>query len=399
MMEVYLDNNATTMVDPKVYEEMKPFFCDKYGNPNSLHKFGAGTHPKMVEALDFLYEGINAADEDDIIITGNACESINTVLKSVWIDKILNGDKKHIITTEVEHPAVTATCKFLETQGVAVTYLPVNDEGILEAETVKQFIKEETALVTVMWANNETGKVFPIKEIGTICKAAGVAFHSDATQAIGKVPVDVQDCNINYLTFSAHKFHGPKGVGGLYVKKGSELTPLIHGGEQMGGKRAGTVDVASMVGMGWAMHLATSTMALAYEKNHVSKLRDKLESAILELPETIVIGGKDNRTPNTTLISIRGVEGESMLWDLNQKGVGASTGSACASEDLEANPVMNAFGSDSELAHTGVRFSLSRFNTEEQIDYAIDVIKGAIVRLRAISSSYAYAPESHNSGL
>ncbi|WP_071627476.1 NifS family cysteine desulfurase [Poseidonibacter lekithochrous] len=398
-MEVYLDNNATTMVDPKVYEEMKPFFCDKYGNPNSLHKFGAGTHPKMVEALDFLYEGINAADEDDIIITGNACESINTVLKSVWIDKILNGDKKHIITTEVEHPAVTATCKFLETQGVAVTYLPVNDEGILEAETVKQFIKEETALVTVMWANNETGKVFPIKEIGTICKAAGVAFHSDATQAIGKVPVDVQDCNINYLTFSAHKFHGPKGVGGLYVKKGSELTPLIHGGEQMGGKRAGTVDVASMVGMGWAMHLATSTMALAYEKNHVSKLRDKLESAILELPETIVIGGKDNRTPNTTLISIRGVEGESMLWDLNQKGVGASTGSACASEDLEANPVMNAFGSDSELAHTGVRFSLSRFNTEEQIDYAIDVIKGAIVRLRAISSSYAYAPESHNSGL
>ncbi len=399
MMEVYLDNNATTMVDPKVYEEMKPFFCDIYGNPNSLHKFGAGTHPKMVEALDFLYEGINASDEDDIIITGNACESINTVLKSIWIDKILNGEKKHIITTEVEHPAITATCKFLETQGVSVTYLPVNDEGVLEAETVKAFIKDETALVTVMWANNETGKIFPIKEIGLICKAAGVPFHSDATQAIGKVPVDVQECNIDYLTFSAHKFHGPKGVGGLYVKKGSELTPLIHGGEQMGGKRAGTVDVSSMVGMGWAMHLATSTMALAYEKNHVSKLRDKLENAILELPETIVIGGKDNRTPNTTLISIRGVEGESMLWDLNQKGVGASTGSACASEDLEANPVMNAFGSDSELAHTGVRFSLSRFNTEEQIDYAIKVVTEAVTRLRAISSSYAYAPESHNSGL
>jgi cysteine desulfurase len=250
-----------------------------------------------------------------------------------------------------------------------------------------------------MWANNETGKIFPVKEIGTICKSAGVDFHSDATQAIGKVPVDVQDCNLNYLTFSAHKFHGPKGVGGLYVKKGSELTPLLHGGEQMGGKRAGTVDVASMVGMGWAMHLATSTMALAYEQNHVSKLRDKLESAILELPETIVIGGKDNRTPNTTLISIRGVEGESMLWDLNQQGVGASTGSACASEDLEANPVMNAFGSDSELAHTGVRFSLSRFNTEEQIDYAIEAVKNAVTRLRGISSSYAYAPESHKSAL
>ncbi len=399
MMEVYLDNNATTMVDPKVFEEMKPFFCDVYGNPNSLHKFGAGTHPKMVESLNFLYEGINAADEDDILITANATESINTVIKGIWIDKILNGEKKHIITTEVEHPAVTAACRFLESQGVAVTYLPVNEEGLIVASQVKDFIKDETALVSIMWANNETGKIFPIKDIGEICKQAGVPFHTDATQAIGKIPVDVQDCNVDYLSFSAHKFHGPKGVGGLYVKKGCELTPLLHGGEQMGGLRAGTVDVASMVGMGWAMKLATSTMALAYEKNHISKLRDKLESAILELPDTIVIGGTQNRTPNTTLISIRGVEGESMLWDLNQKGIGASTGSACASEDLEANPVMNAFGSDSELAHTGVRFSLSRFTTEEQIDYAIEVIKSAIERLRGISSSYAYAPESHASGL
>lgn len=399
MMEVYLDNNATTMVDPKVFEEMKPFFVEKYGNPNSLHRFGAGTHPKMVEALNYLYEGINAADEDDIVITSNATESINSIIKGIWVDKILNGDKKHIITSEVEHPAVTAACRFLETQGVAVTYLPVNEQGVLEASAVKEYIKEDTALVTIMWANNETGKIFPIKEIGEICKEAGVPFHTDATQAIGKVKVDVQDANVDYLTFSAHKFHGPKGVGGTYIRKGYALTPLLHGGEQMGGLRAGTVDVASMVGMGLAMHLATSPMALAYEENHVKKLRDKLESAILEIPETIVIGGKDNRTPNTTLISIRGVEGESMLWDLNQNGVGASTGSACASEDLEANPVMNAFGSDSELAHTGVRLSLSRFNTEEQIDYAIDVIKNAVKRLRGLSSSYAYAPESHNSGL
>lgn len=399
MMEVYLDNNATTMVDPKVFEEMKPFFVEKYGNPNSLHRFGAGTHPKMVEALNYLYEGINAADEDDIVITSNATESINSIIKGIWVDKILNGDKKHIITSEVEHPAVTAACRFLETQGVAVTYLPVNEQGVLEASAVKEYIKEDTALVTIMWANNETGKIFPIKEIGEICKEAGVPFHTDATQAIGKVKVDVQDANVDYLTFSGHKFHGPKGVGGTYIRKGYTLTPLLHGGEQMGGLRAGTVDVASMVGMGLAMHLATSPMALAYEENHVKKLRDKLESAILEIPETIVIGGKDNRTPNTTLISIRGVEGESMLWDLNQNGVGASTGSACASEDLEANPVMNAFGSDSELAHTGVRLSLSRFNTEEQIDYAIDVIKNAVKRLRGLSSSYAYAPESHNSGL
>ncbi|AXH12814.1 NifS family cysteine desulfurase [Halarcobacter bivalviorum] len=398
-MEVYLDNNATTKVDPEVFKAMEPFFCHIYGNPNSLHKFGAGTHPKMVEALDYLYAGINAADQDDIIITANATESNNTVIKGIWVDKILNGNKNHIITSEVEHPSITAVCKFLETQGVSVTYLPVNEEGVLEAQQVADYIKEETALVSIMWANNETGKLFPIKEIGQICRDAGVPFHTDATQAIGKIPVDVQACNVNYLSFSAHKFHGPKGVGGLYVEKGFELTPLLHGGEQMGGHRAGTVDVASMIGMGVAMKLATSPEALAYENTEVKRLRDKLESAILEIPETIVIGGKENRTPNTTLISIRGVEGESMLWDMNQKTIGASTGSACASEDLEANPVMNAFGSDSELAHTGVRFSLSRFNTEEEIDYAISVIKGAIARLRSISSSYAYTPKNHVSEL
>lgn len=396
-MEVYLDNNATTVVDPQVYKAMEPFFCTLYGNPNSLHKFGAGTHPKMVEALNYLYDGINAADEDDIIITANATESNNTVLKGIWIDKILNGDKNHIITSEVEHPSITAVCKFLEAQGVSVTYLPVNDEGVIEAHTVKDFISDDTALVSIMWANNETGKIFPIKEIGAICKEKGVPFHTDATQAIGKIAVDVQECNVTYLSFSAHKFHGPKGVGGLYVKKGYELTPLLHGGEQMGGHRAGTVDVASMVGMGLAMKLAVEH--LEFENTEVKRLRDKLEDAILELPETIVIGGKQNRTPNTTLISIRGVEGESMLWDMNQKTIGASTGSACASEDLEANPVMNAFGSDSELAHTGVRFSLSRFNTEEQIDYAIEVIKNAVKRLRTISSSYAYTPKNHKSQL
>lgn len=396
-MEVYLDNNATTKVDPAVYKAMEPFFCHIYGNPNSLHKFGAGTHPKMVEALNYLYDGINAADADDIIITANATESNNTVLKGIWIDKILNGNKNHIITSEVEHPAITATCRFLESQGVNVTYLPVNEQGVLEASLVKEHIKEDTALVSIMWANNETGKIFPIREIGAICKEAGVAFHTDATQAIGKIAVDVQACNVNYLSISAHKFHGPKGIGALYVQKGFELTPLLHGGEQMGGHRAGTVDVASMVGMGLAMKLAVEH--LGYENTEVKRLRDKLEDAILEIPETVVIGGKDNRTPNTTLISIRGVEGESMLWDMNQKTIGASTGSACASEDLEANPVMNAFGSDSELAHTGVRFSLSRFNTEEEIDYAITVIKNAVNRLRNISSSYAYTPKDHVSQL
>ncbi|MBN2782417.1 MAG: NifS family cysteine desulfurase [Campylobacterales bacterium] len=398
-MEVYLDNNATTKVDEKVYEEMKPFFCEIYGNPNSLHSFGSATHKKMVEALDYLYDGIGARDEDDIIITSNATEANNWVLKSVYNDYILEGDKKHIITSEVEHPAITAVCNFLEKKGVEVTYLSVNEDGTLTADAVADAIRADTALVSIMWANNETGKLFPIKEIGAICKEKGVLFHSDATQAIGKVKVDVHDANVDMISFSAHKFHGPKGVGGLYIKAGVKLTPYMHGGEQMDGRRAGTVDVASMVGMGKAMHLATNTMALAYEQNHVGMLRDKLERAILKLPDTIVIGGKENRTPNTTLISIKGVEGEAMLWDLNQNGIAASTGSACASEDLEANPVMNAFGSDSELAHTGIRFSLSRFNTEEQIEYAIEHIKKAVERLRGISSSYAYTPKNHKSEL
>ncbi len=398
-MKVYLDNNATTKVDESVFEAMKPFFCEIYGNPNSLHDFGAGTHKKMAQALDYLYDGIRANDEDDIVITSGATESNNWVLKGVWIDEIMHGEKKHIVTTEVEHPAITATCKFLEQQGVEVTYLPVNEQGTIEAHTVRDFIRDDTALVSIMWANNETGKLFPIEEIGQICREKDVLFHSDATQAIGKLPVDVVRCNLDFISFSAHKFHGPKGVGGLYIKAGRKLTPLFHGGEQMGGRRAGTVDVAGMIGMGEAMKLVTSPGALAHEENYVRALRDKLENAILEMEDTVVIGGTENRTPNTTLISIRGVEGEAMLWDLNQNGIGASTGSACASEDLEANPVMNAFGSDSELAHTGVRFSLSRYNTMEEIEYAIEKIKGAIKRLRGISSSYAYAPESHKSGL
>ncbi len=396
-MDVYLDNNATTMVDPVVFEEMKPFFCDVYGNPNSLHKFGGDTHAKMVEALDYLYEGINANDEDDIIITANATESNNNVLKGVWIDMILKGEKNHIVVSEVEHPSITSVCHFLEKMGVEVTYVKVNDEGVVDAASVAEAIKDETALVSIMWANNETGKIFPIKEIGAICKERGVLFHSDATQAIGKIAVDVQECNLDYISFSAHKFHGPKGVGGLYVRAGKSLTPILHGGEQMGGNRAGTVDVASMVGMGKAMKLAVD--ALEFENTVVRDLRDKLENAILKLDDTIIIGGKENRTPNTILVSIRGVEGEAMLWDLNQNGIGASTGSACASEDLEANPVMNAFGSDSELAHTGIRFSLSRFTTAEQIDYAIEKIHGAVTRLRSISSSYAYTPKHHVSEL
>ena len=386
-MQVYLDNNATTMVDPLVVEAMLPFFSELYGNPNSLHKFGTASHPAISKAIDQVYTALNAADADDIVFTSCATESNNWVLQSVFTDHIVNGDKNHIVTTEVEHPSILSTCKFLEEQGVKVTYLPVNEQGIVEAETVKAFITDKTALVSIMWASNETGMIFPIKEIGEICKEKGVLFHSDGVQAIGKIRVDLQSVHVDFVSMSAHKFHGPKGVGALYIKNSQDLSPLMHGGEHMGGRRSGTLNVPSIVGMGKAIELATQNIEITGAK--IREKRDRLEDAILELSETFVVGDRWNRTPNTILISIRGVEGEGMLWDLNNGMIGASTGSACASEDLEANTVMLAIGADNELAHTGIRLSLSRFTTDEEIDYTISHFKDAVGRLRAISSSFA----------
>ena len=251
---------------------------------------------------------------------------------------------------------------------------------------MREALREDTALVSIMWANNETGLIFPIEEIGALCKQKGVLFHTDAVQAIGKIPVSVKKVNVDFLSFSAHKFHGPKGIGGLYIRKGVELTPLLHGGEHMRGRRSGTLNVPYIIGMGEAMKLATDY--LDFELTQVRKLRDRLEDALLSIPDVFVVGTRENRVPNTTLISVRGIEGEAMLWDLNKAGIAASTGSACASEDLEANPVMVAIGADKELAHTAIRISLSRFTTSEEIDYTIEVFKKAVGRLRAISSSY-----------
>lgn len=385
-MQAYLDNNATTMIDPKVLELMQPYLTQKYGNPSSLHKFGTETHPAISEAIDKLYAGIGARDEDDVIITSCSTESNNWVIKGVYFDEILGKGKNHIITTEVEHPAVRSTCAFLESLGVEVTYLPVNEDIRVTAQQVREAITDKTALVSVMWANNETGVIFPIEEIGQVCKEKGVLFHTDAVQAIGKIPVDVIKANVDFLSFSAHKFHGPKGVGGLYIRKGVKLTPLFHGGEHMGGRRSGTLNVPYIVGMGEAMALAQK--GLIYEDTEVRRLRDKLEDAILQNEEILVVGKKELKVPNTILTSVRGIEGEAMLWDLNKAGIAASTGSACASEDLEANPVMTAIGADKELAHTAIRFSLSRFNTEAEIDYVIEVFNKSIKRLREISSTY-----------
>ena len=396
-MKVYLDNNATTIVDPHVFDEMEPFFVKKYGNPNSLHAYAGETHPHIKTAMERIYAGIGADRKDSVVITSCATESNNWVLKAVYFEQILTGKNNHIIVSEVEHPSIIATAKFIESMGCKVTYLPINSEGLIEAKDVRESITDKTAIVSVMWANNETGAIFPIEEIGAICAEYNVLFHTDAVQAIGKFPVNVQSFNVDYLTMSAHKFHGPKGVGALFMKKGKELMPLFHGGSQMGGHRSGTLNVPGIVGMGRAIEEATK--ALEFEMTEIRRMRDAFEDELLKISDTFVVTSRKNRTPNTILISFRGIEGESMLWDLNQAGIGASTGSACASEDLEANSVMDAIGADEDLAHTAIRFSLSRYTTQEEIDYTLATVLKAVARLREISSSFAYAPEGHESGL
>lgn len=387
MNRIYLDNNATTVVDPRVKQAMEPFWLQQYGNPSSLHQFGTETHPELSVAIDRIYAGIGASDDDDVIINGCATEGNNTVLKGIWTDMILNGTRTRIVTSQVEHPSVAHTLDWLESQGVDVVRLAPDSDGLITPEILAaDFDADATALVSIMWANNETGLINPVKELAEYCRGQGVLFHTDAVQAVGKVPVDLGSVPADYLTFSAHKFHGPKGVGGLFVRKGRELTPLLHGGEQMGGRRAGTVNVAFMAGMGLAMEFAVE--ALEFEATRVKELRDRLEDAILALPDTFVLGKRENRTPNTILASFKGIEGEAFLWDLDRLGIAASTGSACSSESLEADATLRAMIADADLAHTAVRFSLSRFTTEDEIDAAIGGVTATVERLRAISSTY-----------
>lgn len=392
-MKVYLDNNATTMLDHSALELMLPYLKESYGNPNSLHQWGSLTHPALRAAMDKLYEGLGASDLDDIVITSCATESINWVLKSAYFDYILDKERDEIIISSVEHPAVSGAAHFLKSLGVKVIELPVNSEGVSSVEHLREVISDKTALVSVMWANNETGMIFPIKEMAELSHEFGALFHTDATQAVGKIKVDLRQSGVDFASFSAHKFHGPKGVGGLFIKKGLKLTPLLHGGEHMGGRRSGTLNVPYIVAMAEALRIANSM--LNFEDSHIRRLRDKLEDAVLSIEDTSVVGDRKNRVPNTILASIKGVEGEAMLWDLNKNGIAASTGSACASEDLESNPIMEAIGAENDLAHTALRLSLSRFNTEEEIDYVATQIKAAAKRLRAISSTYAYNPNNY----
>ena len=255
-MRVYLDNNATTMIDPEARELMLPFLNEKFGNPNSLHDFGSETHPALRKAMDQLYTALNAKDSDDIIITSCATESNNWVLKGIYFDKIITGEKDNIITTSVEHPAIGETCSFLETLGVKIIRLGVNTDGNINLDELKEKINDKTALVSIMWANNETGTIFPIREAAEIAHAHGALFHTDATQAVGKIKVNVQKEDMDFMSFSGHKFHAPKGVGALFIKDSIPLTSLLHGGEHMGGRRSGTLNVAGIVAMGKAIEIA-----------------------------------------------------------------------------------------------------------------------------------------------
>ncbi|HEX5670559.1 MAG TPA: aminotransferase class V-fold PLP-dependent enzyme, partial [Sulfuricurvum sp.] len=296
MKRVYLDNNATTKLDPIVKVKMQPFFEELYGNPNSLHQYGIEVRPYLNESMGYMYDALNVPDADDILITSCATESNNAVLKGIFFKHILpDPSKNHIIASAVEHPSVLETLHFLQEMGVEVTFVDVDAYGYVSAQRIADAITEKTILISMMWANNETGVIFPVEEVAKIAKEKEILFHTDAVQAIGKVAVDLTKTSVDYLTFSAHKFHGPKGIGGLYVKKGCELPNLLHGGEQMGGKRAGTLNVAYIIGMGLAMK--QSVGHLDKMNSDVRALRDRLEDAISQIPDTIVVGDRARRTP------------------------------------------------------------------------------------------------------
>lgn len=382
-MVIYLDNNATTRVDDKVLEVMLPYLKDEYANPSSMYEFSTKSSKAIDDARHSMKDFLGANNAKEIVFTSCGSESANTAIKGAVA---YNKNKKHIITTKVEHPCVLNTYKMLEKQGYKVDYIGVNSNGELELDELKSKITPDTALVSVMWANNETGVIFPIKEIGEIIKSKNpeTLFFVDAVQAAGKIEIDVKDTNIDMLGVSGHKFHAPKGIGALYVNSSVVLPPLINGGHQERGYRAGTENVPYIVGMGKAAELAIDNMK--YELSEVKRLRDKLETGILKnIFNARLNTSISNRVPNTTNIGFEYVEGELILLHLSDIGVCASSGSACTSGSLEPSHVLRAMGTPFTSLHGSIRFSLSRFTTEKEIDYVLDNIGKVIGEIVAIS--------------
>jgi len=378
-MNVYLDNNATSMTAPEVVEEMMPFFSQMYGNPSSIHHFGGQVGAHIAKAREKV-AALLGARPDEIVFTGGGSESDNTAIRGAL--EAMKGKKRHIMTTRVEHPAVRGVFHHLEKQGYRLSEIPVDRDGYLNLDYLENNLSPDTAIVSVMWANNETGVIFPIEKIAKMVKAAGAVFHTDAVQATGKLPIDMGRLPVDLLTISGHKLHAPKGVGALYVRKGTKLTPLIIGGHQESGKRAGTENVPSIVGLGKAAELAMRDME--EENKRVRSLRDRLERGLLDNCKGAVVNGK-NRLPNTLNISFEYIEGESILLMLDELGIAASSGSACTSGALEPSHVLRAMGVPFTLAHGSIRFSLSRYNNEKEIDHVIDNMPAIVDRLLEIS--------------
>ncbi|MGA2069831.1 MAG: cysteine desulfurase NifS [Sedimentisphaerales bacterium] len=380
MKTIYFDNNATTKVADEVLEEIKPYFCDLYGNPSSMHTFGGQVGIKIREAREKT-AALLGCDPSEIIFTGCGTESDNTAIKGTLA---AHPNKRKVITTRVEHPAVLSVCRDLENQGYTVVELTVDKKGRLDLSELESNLDDNTAIVTIMFANNETGTVFPVEKIADMVKAKGIVFHTDAVQAIGKISVNLSKSSIDLLSLSGHKLHAPKGVGVLYVRKGTRLAPFMLGGHQEGGRRAGTENVPGIIGLGRACELAMKNFD--QENKKVKFLRDKLEKGILaKCPDCMVNGDTESRLPNTSNISFEFIEGESILLMLDRFGICASSGSACTSGSLEPSHVLRAMGIPYTAAHGSIRFSLSRYNTEEEVDFTVEKIPPIIARLRELS--------------
>jgi len=374
-----MDHAATTPVAQEVLEAMKPYFTEKYGNASSIHDFGQEAKDALEDSRIKVAKLIGA-NPDEIIFTSGGTESDNMAIKgTVWASR----DKNHIITSRIEHHAVLHTCEFLEKQGFKVTYLPVDKYGLVKPAQVEKAIKKNTAMVSVMHANNEIGTIEPVAEIGKICRDAGVLFHTDAVQSFGKIPIDVKKMNIDLLSASAHKLYGPKGVGCLYVRKEVNIKPLIHGGEHEFGMRSGTENIAGIVGFAKACEIANKNMARWTE--HETKLRDKLIEGCLKIPGSRLNGHPEKRLPNNANFCFSDIEGESMVIHLSMKGIAASTGSACSSKSLKPSHVLTAIGLSPKNAHGSLRLTLGKDNTEHDIDYLLNVLPHIVKNLRRIS--------------
>ncbi len=381
MNDIYLDNNATTQVDPSIVTEMLPYFSEQFGNPSSLHSFGNKVGMAIKKARKSVQTLLGAEHDSEIIFTSCGTESDSTAILSALKAQ---PDRKEIITTTVEHPAVLTLCEYLETEGYTVHKLPVDSKGRLNLDEYAKLLSDKVAIVSVMWANNETGTIFPVIEMAKMADEAGVMFHTDAVQAVGKIPMNLQDTSIHMLSLSGHKLHAPKGIGVLYLKRGTRFRPLLRGGHQERGRRAGTENAASIVGLGMACELAMEHME--FENTTVAAMRDRLQEGILAaVPNAFVTGDPSNRLPNTLNIAFEFIEGEAILLLMNKVGIAASSGSACTSGSLEPSHVMKAMGIPYTAAHGTVRFSLSRYNTMEEVERVIQEVPPIVAKLRKLS--------------